>query len=464
MKNYKKIKVTVLSCLITCSQYLSAQQGFVHSQSSSYEWPTETNVLQKLDKWQDQKFGVLLHWGLYSVPGIVESWSICSEDENWIPRDTTMEYNAYKQWYWGLKEKFNPTQFDPQQWARILKDGGMKYAIFTTKHHDGFCMFDSKETNFSVANGAFKESPKKDIARHVFDAFRNEGFMTGAYFSKPDWHSENYWWPYFATPNRNVNYKIQNHPERWAKFQQYTYNQISELMHNYGALDILWLDGGWVAAPKQDIKMDCIASMARQAQPGLLVVDRTIHGKYENYQTPERAIPPTQLPYPWESCITLSSDWGWVPNAKFKSPETVIANLIEIVAKGGCLLLGVGPTPEGIIEEEVVNRLQKVGDWLKVNGKAIYNTRITPVYHSENTWFTADKDQKTIYALYALTDGNTLSEIIEWEGNLPAQNTKMILLQTGKKVKYSCNGNKVKVYLPKGTVKRNESLAFEYHK
>lgn len=464
MKNYKKAGITILSCLIASSQYLSAQQGFVHSQSSSYEWPTEANVLQKLDKWQDQKFGVLLHWGLYSVPGIVESWSICSEDEDWIPRDTTMEYNAYKQWYWGLKDKFNPTQFDPQQWARVLKAGGMKYAIFTTKHHDGFCLFDSKETDFSIANGPFKENPRKDIARHVFDAFRSEGLMMGAYFSKPDWHSENYWWPYFATPNRNVNYKIQNHPERWAKFQQYTYNQISELMHNYGALDILWLDGGWVAAPKQDIKMDRIASMARQAQPGLLVVDRTIHGKYENYQTPERAIPETQLPYPWESCITLSSDWGWVPNAKFKSPETVIANLIEIVSKGGCLLLGVGPTPEGIIEEEVVNRLQKVGDWLKVNGKAIYNTRITPTYHSENTWFTADKDQKTIYALYALKDGDTLPEVIEWEGNLPAHNAKITLLQTGKKVKYSCEGNKVKVYLPKGTVKRNESLAFAYRK
>lgn len=464
MKNHQKIKATILSCLIASSQYLSAQQGFVHSKSSSYEWPTETNVLQKLDKWQDQKFGVLLHWGLYSVPGIVESWSICSEDEDWIPRDTTVEYNAYKQWYWGLKEKFNPTQFDPQQWARVLKAGGMKYAIFTTKHHDGFCMFDTQETDFSIAHGAFKENPKKDIARHVFDAFRSEGFMMGAYFSKPDWHSEYYWWPYFATPNRNVNYQIQKHPERWAKFQQYTYNQLNELMHNYGALDILWLDGGWVAAPRQDIKMDRIATMARQAQPGLLVVDRTIHGKYENYQTPERAIPETQLPYPWESCITLSNDWGWVPNAKFKSPETVIGNLIEIVAKGGCLLLGVGPTPEGIIEEEVVNRLQKVGDWLKVNGKAIYNTRITPTYNSGNVWFTADKDQKTIYALYALTDGNTLPEVIEWEGNLPAHNAKMMLLQTGKKVKYSCEGNKVKVYLPKGTVKQNESLAFAYRK
>lgn len=464
MKNYRTT-LLIVSCLISAFTYIArAQQGFVHGRSSSYEWPTEENVLQKLDKWQDMKFGVLLHWGLYSVPGIVESWSICSEDEEWIPRDTTMEYNAYKQWYWGLKDKFNPVQFDPAQWAKAIKAAGMKYAIFTTKHHDGFCMFDTRETDFSIAHGASGNNPQKDVARHVFDAFRNEGLMTGAYFSKPDWHSEYYWWPYFATPNRNVNYKIQKHPERWAKFQQYTYNQISELMHNYGALDILWLDGGWVAAPRQDIKMDKIARMAREAQPGLLIVDRTIHGKYENYQTPERAIPETQLPYPWESCITLSNDWGWVPNAKFKSPETVITNLIEIVAKGGCLLLGVGPTPEGIIEEEVVKRLQKIGDWLKTNGEAVYNTRITPEYHSENTWFTTSKDKKKIYALYALHDGENIPEVIEWEGNLPAPKSKMILLQTGKKVKYTCEGNKVKVYLPKGTVKRNESLAFVYHK
>lgn len=464
MKNYRTT-LLIVSCLISAFTYIArAQQGFVHGRSSSYEWATEENVLQKLDKWQDMKFGVLLHWGLYSVPGIVESWSICSEDEEWIPRDTTIEYNAYKQWYWGLKDKFNPVQFNPAQWAKAIKAAGMKYAIFTTKHHDGFCMFDTRETDFSIAHGAFGNNPQKDVARHVFDAFRNEGLMTGAYFSKPDWHSEYYWWPYFATPNRNVNYKIQKHPERWAKFQQYTYNQISELMHNYGALDILWLDGGWVAAPRQDIKMDKIARMAREAQPGLLIVDRTIHGKYENYQTPERAIPETQLPYPWESCITLSNDWGWVPNAKFKSPETVITNLIEIVAKGGCLLLGVGPTPEGIIEEEVVKRLQKIGDWLKTNGEAVYNTRITPEYHSENTWFTTSKDKKKIYALYALHDGENIPEVIEWEGNLPAPKSKMILLQTGKKVKYSCEGKKVKVYLPKGTVKCNESLAFVYHK
>lgn len=455
---YKKVLLNL--ALITASIGIQAQevQGFVHQRSDSYVWPTEQDVLNKLDIWQDQKFGVLFHWGLYSVPGIVESWSICSEDEEWIPRDEKWNYEDYKKWYWGLKDSLNPIKFNPDQWADVMQDAGMKYMIFTTKHHDGFCMYDSKETDFSIAHGAFKDNPRKDVARYVFDAFRKKDFMTGTYFSKPDWHCPYYWWPYYATPTRNVNYKIARHPERWAKYQQFTYNQISELMNNYGKMDILWLDGGWVAAPRQDVKIDNIVSMARKAQPGLIVVDRSIRGKNENYQTPERGIPKTQLPHPWESCITLSNDWGWTPNAPYKSPEKVIALLCEITAKGGCLLLGVGPTPEGIIEDEAVQRLHKVGEWLKVNGKAIYNTRTTPVYHDGNVWFTADKDGKTLYAIYILPEGEQLPETIEWSRNIPTG--KLTLLQNGKRVRYSHKEGTVKVTVPKGI--KNESLAFSF--
>ncbi len=373
-----------------------AQQAFVHDKSDGYIPPQEPEVQQKLDTWQDLKFGVLFHWGLYSVPGIVESWSICSEDVEWISRDTTMTYEEYKKWYWGLKDEFNPTDFNPDQWASVMEKAGMKYVIFTTKHHDGFNMFDTKQTDFSIANGPFKNNPKADVAKYVFEAFRKKDFMIGAYFSKPDWHSQYYWWDRFASPNRSVNYKIERHPQRWEKFKEFTYNQLNEITSQYGDIDILWLDGGWVSAPSQDIDMDNIAKMVRKNQPGILIVDRTIQGKYENYQTPERSIPETQLPYPWESCITLSNDWGWVPNAPYKSAQQVINMLAEITAKGGCLLLGVGPTAQGIIETPAVERLEKVGEWLKVNGEGIYNTRITKNYNSGNIWFTANKNNKTI--------------------------------------------------------------------
>ena len=461
MKNLNKLFSGIVLSTLCHFTLLNAQevQGFVHQQSeaSGYVWPTDKLVLDKLDKWQDQKFGVLFHWGLYSVPGIVESWSICSEDVDWISRKKNLPYDEYKKWYFGLKDSLNPVNFNPIQWANVMEDAGMKYVIFTSKHHDGFCMFDTKYTDFSIANGAFKNNPNKDVLKHVLNAFRDKNFMIGEYFSKPDWHTEWFWNPYFATPNRHINYKKERHPDWWKNYQTFTQNQLNELLSNYGPIDILWLDGGWITG--DDINLDAILVEGRKKHPGLIAVDRAIKGKNENYQTPERGIPATQLDYPWESCITLSHDWGWVPNAPFKSAQKVINTLIEITAKGGNLLLGVGPTPDGIIEDEVVTRLNKVGKWLKTNGEAIYSTRNAAIYHDGNVWFTANKNKKTIYALYALPENEDLPKVIEWRGNIPSG--KMILLQNSKSVDYSVKGDKVTVTLPKGI--KNEPLAFRFN-
>ncbi|MES2457589.1 MAG: alpha-L-fucosidase [Bacteroidota bacterium] len=446
-------------------------------QSSSYQWPADPLVKAKLDKWQDQKFGMIIHWGIYAVPGIIESWSVCSED--WIERDSTQSYEDYKKWYFGLNKAFNPIKFDPESWARAGKNAGMKYLVFTTKHHDGFAMFDTKMSDYSIAKGPFASNPKKDVAKYVFDAFRKEGFMIGAYFSKPDWHSEYYWWPKYATADRNNNYDLRKHPWRWNKFKDYTYGQISELMHNYGNVDILWLDGGWVrpletvndevrawgaAIPawSQDIDMPKIAGMARKAQPGLLVVDRTVHGPYENYQTPEQSIPRTQLDHPWESCITLGGAWGFVNNEQYKSASKVIHSLIEVVAKGGSLLLGVGPRADGTIPEEAVGRLEEIGKWLSVYGRAVYNTRITPQYQDGDTWFTQSKDGKTRYALTCLNTSETTPAFISWKGNIPAKSSKIMLLNTKSSLKWELAGEEVKVWLPKNLPIGLPALAFEF--
>ena len=426
----------------------SNAQTFVHKQSTEYQWPKEQDVVEKLKKWEDLKFGIILHWGVYSVPGMVESWQITSED--WITPDTTRTYEEAKLWYWGLSKQFNPTKFNPEQWAKVSKDAGIKYVVFTTKHHDGFCLFDTKTTDYKVTNSGFKGNPKADVLKYVMDAFRNEGMMPGMYFSKPDWHSDYYWWRAKATPNRMHNYQIKDYPERWEKYKNFVASQVDELMNNYGKVDILWLDGGWCTAPKEDINLRGIVEKARISQPGLIVVERSCPGEFENYQTPEQKIPDHQINNPWESCITLTYDWGWTNHPVFKTPAKVIATLSEIVAKGGSLLLGVGPTPEGLIEDGAVERLEQIGSWLKANGEAIYSTVTTPVYtNTENTvWFTANKDGKNIYAIVTRDDKNGLPTTISWQGNTPIKGSSIIDLATKKKVKYSTKDGITTATLP----------------
>ena len=458
MKQFKLMMLGLaLSAGFTTQMQAQEAQSFVHQQSNTedYVWPTDPQVLTKLKHWQDQKFGVLMHWGLYSVPGIVESWSICSED--WIVRERKPTYEEDKAWYWSQKDSLNPVNFDPSKWADVMKKAGMKYMIFTTKHHDGFCMFDTKYTDFSIAHGPFGKDPRHNIAKEVFNAYRNKGFMIGCYFSKPDWHCKWFWNPYYATPNRRINYKKQQHPDWWQNYRKFTQNQLNELTTDYGNIDILWLDGGWITG--DEIGLDTILVDARKCNPGMISVDRTIRGKNENYQTPEQGIPAKQLDIPWESCITLSHAWGWTPNAKFKSPNKVIGILSEIVAKGGCLALGVGPKADGTLQPEVVNTLLKIGSWLNKNGQAIYSTVNAAHYNDGKVWFTADKNGKTLYAIYALEDGEKTPKTITWTENKPKG--KLVLLQNGKSVKYTVKGNQVTVTLPSGL--KNEPLAFKFN-
>lgn len=448
-------------------------QNSLHPTSTKYQYPTDPLVKEKLEKWRDLKFGMIIHWGLYAVPGIIESWSICNED--WIYRDSTSKYDDYKKWYWGLSSQFNPTKFDPESWASAAKSAGMKYVVFTTKHHDGFNMFDTKFSDFKISNGPFSKNPRADVAKYVFDAFRKENFMIGAYFSKPDWHSQYFWWDRYATPDRNVNYDIRKNPWRWNQFKNFTFNQINELTSNYGGIDILWLDGGWVrplntvndevrswGAPippfSQEIDMPIIAKMARSNQPGLLIVDRTVHGPYENYRTPEQSIPKAKSDTPWESCITLGGAWGYVPNDKFKSSTKIIHTLVEVVAKGGSLLLGVGPMAEGTLLPIQIERLAEIGNWLEVNGEAIYNTRAIDNFNEKNIYFTNGKNN-THYALINIPENQSPIPTIIWTNNIPKTGSKIILLSENQNLKWEKKGNKVFVYLPKELIEKYKSYS-----
>jgi len=430
---------------------------------------THPLVLEKLEKWQDLKFGLLMHWGTYSQWGIVESWSICAEDEGWCRRKTP-DYYQYKKDYEALQTTFNPVDFDPVRWAKAAKYAGMKYVVFTTKHHDGFCMFDTKFTDYRITSPKtpFSTNPKANIAKEIFNAFREEGFWTGAYFSKPDWHNENYWWPNFATPDRNVNYDVKKYPERWENFVQFTRNQIMELMSgDYGKMDILWLDGGWVKkmtseeiykditsadykfihVQSQDIRMDELVTTARSKQPGLIVVDRAVYGKNQNYLTPENRVPDKALPYPWESCIIAGGSWSWLPGAKYMSGREAVDLLTDIVVKGGNLLLNIAPGPQGQWHDEAYKLLSDIGDWMKVNGEAIYGTRALSPY-KEGKVSISKKGDNTIFIYYQADEGEKMPLQIGMTTYSVPAGAKIQMLGTGTVLKWQKNGNGFLVSIP----------------
>jgi alpha-L-fucosidase len=410
----KKLLLAILLGL-SISQARSQQ----HNTSKEYVAPSDRQVRQKLAAWQDLKFGLFMHWGTYSQWGIVESWSICPEDEGWTQRKGPYadDYFTYKKAYENIRTKFNPVKFNPEKWVKAAKTAGMKYMVFTTKHHDGFAMFDTKQSDYKITDPktAFAANPRSNITKEVFGAFRKENFMIGAYFSKPDWHNENYWWPYFPPKDRNVNYDPAKYPDRWQKFKDFTYNQIGELMTDYGKVDILWLDGGWVR-PKntidlsvdwqrtitheQNIDMPRIAKMAREKQPGLIVVDRTVAGEFENYTTPEHTVPDGPLPYPWETCMTMGDSWSFVPNDRYKSANELIHLLVKIVSRGGNFLLNIGPGPDGDWAPDAYDRLEKIGAWMKINGEGIYASQSVAPYSAKNIFYTRSKDKPVIYAFW----------------------------------------------------------------
>jgi alpha-L-fucosidase len=435
-------KSMILISVFWCGMAITPAQA--QSEEDAYVWPKDPKVLESLKTWQGYKFGLLIHMGLYSVDGVIESWGLCPED--WITRPGYDDYYKYATDYRNNKTKFNPVQFDPQKWAKAFKGSGAKYMIYSTKHHDGFCLYDTKFTDFKVTDKGtpFSTNPKANVYKEIMEACRNEGLSVGAYFSKPDWTTPYFWWPYYPPKDRNPTYDITKHPDRWQKYIEFTHNQINEITTEYGKVDILWLDGCWVM-PKSaitkrveefckyphdmDINMKLIAEKARKANPGMLVVDRWVEGEYENYLTPEQKTMDKASAVPWESCITMGNAWGWVPNDHYKSTRELVQLLVKIVAKGGNLLLGVGPKGTGEYEPAVYDRLEGMGKWLSANGEAIYETLPVEPFQVGKIAYTS-KGTHTIYAIYMPEkDESALPETLTVKTNLKGKLTVSLLAE-----------------------------------
>jgi alpha-L-fucosidase len=473
-----KMKTARAGTIGLAALVLFALPASAQTDETTYIWPKEPAVRESLERWQGYKFGLLVHMGLYSELGTVESWGLCPED--WVTRPGFDDYCAYAAHYRGTKARFNPARFDPARWAEGFKSAGAKYVIYSTKHHDGFCLYDTKFTDFKVTDPGclFSANPRSNVYKEVLEACRKEGLVVGAYFSKPDWTSPDFWWPYYPPKDRNPTYDITKHPDRWRRFVAYTRNQIAEITEDYGRIDILWLDGCWVL-PKSaitekvaefckyphdmDIGMESIAARARAANPGMLVVDRWVQGEYENYLTPEQKTPDKPLAVPWESCITMGHAWGWVPNDRYKSSRELVQLLVKIVAKGGNLLLGVGPNGLGEFEPAVYERLEQMGRWLGANGEAIYGTRPVEPYQEGPIAYTA-KGANTIYAIYLTgPDDPPLPGFLDIKTSFKGR-IRVRELSTSKALSHRAVENGIRITLPKSlraSLAAREAVAFK---
>jgi len=373
-----------------------------------YVRPEDPQILERLEWFQDQKLALMMHWGIYSQLGMVESWALSDQDSDWSRSgvDWDTDVAEFKQAYHNLYRSFNPIRFEPDKWAAAAKNGGFKYLIFTTKHHDGFCMWDTKHSEYKITNRdcPFHTNKRANVVAHVFEAFRRQKLGLAAYFSKADWNAPTYWLKDQSSgdfTSRNPSYIPSENPELWESFVQFTHNQIMELVTDHGRIDILWFDAGWVCRDNgQDIRIEELVEKARSIQPWLLSADRTVGGICENYITPEQSIPSKPLNVPWESCVSMGNGFAYTYDDDYKSTRCLLRMLIDVVAKGGNLALNVAPQTDGRLPLPALKRMKEMGAWLKRYGDAIYGTRICAPYVVDRFSFTQKAAENKVYAIY----------------------------------------------------------------
>ena len=426
--------------------------------SGQYVPPVEEDVKANLAAWQDLKFGMFIHWGAYSQWGVIESWSLCPDDIDWqYKARKDMDYFEYRNAYENLKKTFNPVGFDPDKWAAAAEYAGMKYVVFTSKHHDGFCMFDTHQTDYKITSEEcpFHADPRANITKQVLDAYRAHGIKAGVYFSFPDWHNNDFWWRRFPPKGKHINYDPAKHPEKWAAYQDFIAAQLDELTNgDYGDLMLMWYDMP-VTDPNRTVEYDWarFARVVRGNQPGVIMVGRGMKNEYENYTTPEQEIPEQALDYPWESCITMTYSWSWRPNLTYKSTWTILSMLVKIVSRGGNLLLNVGPNGNGEWDADAYARLHEIGDWMQVNGEGIYGTKAVAPYQCGDVYYTAKGDY--VYAFYMPAEGESLPARVDLGSFVPVSSKGVSLLGSKRTLKWKRTpGGTLSVQVPQPVLEK----------
>ncbi|MEM2443621.1 MAG: alpha-L-fucosidase, partial [Candidatus Bathyarchaeia archaeon] len=325
-------------------------------------------VPERLRWWVEARFGMFIHWGLYAIPARGE-WVMFFER---IPKSE----------YAKLARRFNPRRFDADEWVTLAKEAGMRYMVLTTRHHDGFCLWDSQVSDFT----SVKATPaKRDFIAEYVEACRRAGMRIGFYYSLLDWRWPEYW----DGPAKN--------PEGWARLRDYVHAQVRELMTNYGKIDILWYDGAW-PYKAEDWQSERLNAMVRSLQPNIIINNRS--GLPEDFETPEQHIRYHERP--WESCMTIDESW-WGYHAgdrHLKSTLEIVRLLVRCVAGNGNLLLNVGPRADGSIPEAYKRRLRAVGEWLKRNGESIYGAGAAPFRAAHLGHVTAKGNKVYVHVFY----------------------------------------------------------------
>ncbi len=332
-----------------------------------------TNNKQKLEEWKDARFGMFIHWGPVALKGTEIGWSRGRE----IPIG---EYD-------NLYKKFDAPNFDANSWVSVARAAGMKYIVLTTKHHDGFCLWNTRQTDFNVMNSPLH----RDVVKELAEACKKQGIAFGTYYSTTDWHHPDF-------PLTSPGGQVPRASYDLDAYTGYLKRQVAELLLNYGPLFVLWFD---VPQRFDATRGQGVIDFAHTIQPDIIINNRT--GAKGDFDTPEQRVGGFQNDRPWETCMTIAKQWAWKPNDEVKSLEQCLQNLVKSAGGDGNLLFNVGPMPDGRIEPLQVERLKEMGQWLQKYGYSIYGTRGGPFKPTD--WGVSTRKGNTIYL-----------HILKWNG------------------------------------------------